>query len=248
MIPYINTPFGEISTFTLMTTLAFLMLLFSTHISLRNANNIDYEQTYIFPKIIASAVIGFILSAIFDSIFKISINNGFKLSGIMFYGGLIGGCLCLYLLLKLRNNRSQYTVEQWFNMLTIPLIIFHIFGRLGCFMGGCCYGKYTNSFIGCRFPDNVENNIYHFGRACYPTQLFEVAALIIILAIVAKRKEKFKLYLICYSMSRFFIEFFRGDNRGFVFKHISPSQLISLLIILGVVLQEIIRNKIKSNE
>ncbi len=41
----------------------------------------------------------------------------------------------------------------------------------------------------------------------------------------------FFAYLLVYAVSRFGIEFYRGDPRGFVFDHVSTSQFISLLLV-----------------
>ena len=104
-------------------------------------------------------------------------------------------------------------------------MIFHFFGRIGCFLGGCCYGKVTTFKLGVAFPDNVKENIFHYGSKRYPTQLFEAIILLIILVtILFVKKNKFKLYLILYSIARFFLEFLRGDDRGSVLINISPAQ------------------------
>ncbi len=239
MIPYIVTPFGRISSFVLMIMMAFLAMIASVHIKLRSAKNLPIEEAYIFPKIVAAALIGLASAAVFDSLFKIKINGGFKLSGITFYGGLIGASVCLYFLLKYSKHISQYSAREWFDILTVPLVIFHIFGRIGCFLAGCCYGKTTTSILGVSFPDNTQDGIYHFGKACYPTQLFEVFALLISLFFISKCRNKFECYLVCYAIARFFIEFLRGDNRGCISAILSPAQIISLLILFAIAVYKI---------
>ncbi|MBQ4316655.1 MAG: prolipoprotein diacylglyceryl transferase, partial [Clostridia bacterium] len=84
------------------------------------------------------------------------------------------------------------------------------------------------------FPDNEANDIFHYGIKCFPTQLFEATALIVILLLILAQKNKFENYLILYSASRFFIEFLRGDERGSISNIFSPSQIVSIVLFLTV--------------
>ncbi len=234
MIPCISTPLGNISTFTLMVVIAVLSMLAVLHIILKKSKNREKEEAYIFPKVVASGFVAYLSSALFDALFKIPENNGFIVKGITFYGGLIGAIICMYVLMYLSKEYTEYSIKQWYEILTLPLIVFHFFGRIGCFMGGCCYGKTTDSVLGIYFPDNIENGIFHNGLKCYPTQLFEVGALIIVFVLAFYSTVKFKTYLISYAIARFFIEFFRGDDRGYLIMGLSPAQVISVIIIICV--------------
>ena len=154
----------------------------------------------------------------------------------------------MYILLKCSNNKSHFNTNEWFDLLTIPLIFFHILGRVGCFFGGCCYGKETSSCLGMFFPDRPEYNIYHKGMKCYPTQLFEIIALIIILLIVLNVKKRMKTYFWSYAIARFIIEFFRGDDRGYILSWVSPAQMISIIIVMGIIILSLIqRRNMKKN-
>lgn len=228
MIPYIKTTFGNIPTFALFVMLGILSMIFLIFCCLRkNPNHID-EENFILSKIVFSGLAGYFASGIFDACFKINIYGRFKITGITFYGGLIGATLALFVVLKITKGKTQYSVKEWFDLLTIPFITFHIFGRVGCFFGGCCYGKPTESFLGVAFPDNIRQNIFHDGAKCYPTQLFEAVALLMILLILLKNKNKFENYVLLYSIARFIIEFFRGDERGSISNIFSPAQVISV--------------------
>lgn len=224
MYPYIHTGFGDVYTFQLAVITGFVVMVAVIHTLLKSAKDRDREEVYIFAKVFISAFAGYIFSAVFDALFKLRQNDGFKISGVTFYGGLIGSAICMYVLLRIFRKNTEYTVRQWFNILTVPLISFHIFGRIGCFLGGCCYGKATESPIGVYFAD--------VGYRCYPTQLIEAFALILILVLVVTigSKDKFKMYLLFYSVARFFIEFLRGDNRGEGVFGLSPAQTVSVCI------------------
>ena len=108
------------------------------------------------------------------------------------------------------------------------------FGRLGCFLAGCCYGRVTESSFAIVFKDSAyaPNNV-----PLLPTQLMSSGLnfLHFFLLIWLSRKSLHDgqvgaAYLICYSIGRFVMEFFRGDLiRGSV-GSLSTSQFISLFM------------------
>lgn len=241
MMPYIHTPWGSISTFVLLIAFGVLFMMGVSHILLMHSDDRDAEEIFIFPKMVICGIVAFLFAGLFDSVSKIREYGEYKIAGISFYGGLIGAVICLYVLLKFSKQKTQYSMSEWYNLLTLPLITFHFFGRLGCFFGGCCYGKSTTGFLGVLFPDNPAHGIFHNGEKCYPTQLFEALALIIIFIITLIAQNKFEIYLLLYSVSRFIIEIFRGDNRGYIIELLSPAQLISIIIFLIVIIRNIYR-------
>ncbi len=154
--------------------------------------------------------------------------------GFVFYGGLIGVLLAVYLYAK------HYKIDplQYANILGPVIPFVHSLGRIGCFLAGCCYGKEHHGFLSVSFPYNkwVEE-LNEVPR--YPVQLMESAAnmvLFIGLYIYASKKRKpgrvLGIYLICYTVIRFVMEFFRGDIvRGVFLFGISTSQIISLALL-----------------
>jgi phosphatidylglycerol:prolipoprotein diacylglycerol transferase len=175
---------------------------------------------------------------------NITINNIIN-SGMTFYGGLIFGIIIFCIFQICRKNQLLYMLN-----ISIPSIILgHAFGRIGCFFGGCCFGKQTNSFIGVTFPkDSIPYNFYEGYANIFPTQLLESITLFILFIIIIKFvKYNFQLstYFIFYGLFRFFIEFLRNDERGYLFTNIfSPSQIISIIFFfLGIIL--LITPKIK---
>lgn len=157
--------------------------------------------------------------------------------GFVFYGGLIGGILGIYLYCRIYRIEVLRMLD-----LLIPSIPFiHGFGRLGCFFAGCCYGIPYNG------PGHV---IFHNSVAApnevplFPTQLLEsglnfLAALILFLLSRKKRKPGniTGFYLIYYALLRFILEFYRGDLERGIILGLSLSQWISLAIIpVGIIL------------
>ncbi len=152
-------------------------------------------------------------------------------SGQVFYGGLYGGFLALYLYTKASKMDTSYYLQTF-----IPVApLFHMFGRTGCFLAGCCYGV--------PIPGSSFSLFMNGGDvARVPTQLIEVCFNILLFVILMFLQKKdalkthlFKIYLLSYSLFRFTIEFWRGDvNRGVYGDFLSTSQIIALLTIAVV--------------
>lgn len=235
MIPYLTTPLGTVPTFPILVVFGLLSMMGLTFFSLKNEPNPAEEESYIFPKLVMAGMGGFLGSAVLDSLLNRNLTGSLQITGITFYGGLLGACTTLWLLLKVTQHRTAYSIGEWFNRLTLPFLAFHFWGRIGCFFGGCCYGKVTHSCIGVAFPDQPELNIIHNGVRRYPTQLFEAAALLLLFVLLRKNRRPFENYILMYAVFRFFNEFLRGDVRGYLLPWFSPSQVISMVLFAAVV-------------
>lgn len=140
--------------------------------------------------------------------------------GFVFYGGLIFG-LTYYAYWTL--GLKKFSPEN--GKYLLPGLAFgHAIGRVGCFLAGCCYGVRSDSFLAMKFQDAYR----------LPVQLGEaVVALLIGIYILNKIKSNSKniltIYVVLYSISRFGLEFFRGDEiRGVFLFGLSSSQWLSL--------------------
>lgn len=158
-------------------------------------------------------------------------------SGGVFYGGLILAVAVGAWYVR-RHDMPVWDVAD---AAAPGIALGHVIGRFGCFLGGCCYGRPTTVPWAVTFtsPDAAANVGTPLGVALHPTQLYEAGAeLLILLGLLAFERRgrsfpgrTFFAYLLVYAVSRFGIEFYRGDPRGFVFDHISTSQFISLLLV-----------------
>ena len=156
-------------------------------------------------------------------------------SGGVFYGGLILAVIVALWYIR-RVGLPLWTTCDVF---APGIALGHVVGRVGCFFAGCCYGKPTMKPWGITFTDPLaQSNVgTPLGIPLHPTQLYEAGAelLILIVLLVTERKGRpfpgrtFWLYMLLYAITRFIIEFFRGDERGTVFMF-STSQFISLLL------------------
>ena len=167
--------------------------------------------------------------------------------GFVFYGGVFGGLLGLYLCGKILH--IQVTVYARAAIPVIPVV--HAFGRIGCAFAGCCYGVpydgpgavvYTESIAA---PLNVP---------LFPVQAAEAAGELLIAAVLciyiavcrkkAKRAKSVELYLVMYAVLRFGLEFLRFDDRERgILLELSTSQWISIVICVGVIVMETVWQK-----
>ncbi len=158
-----------------------------------------------------------------------------KGGGFVFYGSLL---FTIPTMLWFFNKNKIPTLAMLDVMAAVTCIV-HGFGRIGCFMAGCCYGKPTLSSFGVIFTDRVCQ-AEPLNTPLYPTQLMEagfIFCILLLLLVLRNRKQfdgqLFLVYLIVYASGRSVLELFRGDlDRGFVIENVlSNSQFISLLII-----------------
>jgi phosphatidylglycerol:prolipoprotein diacylglycerol transferase len=157
-------------------------------------------------------------------------------AGGVFYGGLIAALAVALILVR----RFQLRIWTTADLFAPGIALGHVVGRLGCLMAGCCYGRPTDLPWGITFtnPLAAANVGTPLGVPLHPTQLYDAGAelLILIVLLLTERKGRvfegrtFWLYMLLYAISRFIIEFFRGDDRGMILG-ISTSQFVSVVIV-----------------
>jgi len=159
--------------------------------------------------------------------------------GFVFYGSFLFAIPTMLWFFR----KHKLNTYKMLDVMAITTCLVHMFGRIGCFLAGCCYGKPTDSFFGTTFTD----------PACYadpknvplhPTQLYEAGYIFLVmigLLLLRNRRrfygQLFLLYLILYAAGRSILEIFRGDEeRGYVIKDVvSHSQFIAFGIIVVTV-------------
>ncbi len=153
--------------------------------------------------------------------------------GFVFYGGLIGGILGLFIYCK------QYKVAfaPLCEIMATVLPIGHAFGRIGCFFAGCCYGIPYDGIFSCTYSYSYGTT--PLGISLLPVQLIEAVLLllvfIVLLIVYFKTRDKtgfaVPIYLIIYPILRFVLEFFRGDSERGKLLSLSTSQWVSILLL-----------------
>ena len=157
--------------------------------------------------------------------------------GFVFYGGLLGGLAGAWLFCKQRRTSFAALGRD----LVPALPLFHAFGRVGCFLAGCCYGiPAPVGWLGVTFPASAVEA--PSGVPLLPVQLYEAAGCVLLFLLLDHLVKRgwpgdclLAVYLALYAVFRFLLEFLRGDAvRGFL-GPLSTSQVISLVVV-GVVL------------
>ncbi|HEY6362472.1 MAG TPA: prolipoprotein diacylglyceryl transferase [Vicinamibacterales bacterium] len=156
-------------------------------------------------------------------------------SGGVFYGGLILAVLVAFWYIH-RHRLPFWTTCDVF---APGIALGHVTGRLGCFAAGCCYGRQTDVSWAVIFtnPQAAANVGTPLGIPLHPTQLYEAGAELLILGLLLGTEKRgryfagrtFWMYMFLYAVSRFVIEFYRGDPRGELFG-MSTSQVISVVL------------------
>ena len=162
--------------------------------------------------------------------------------GSVFYGGLIGGLLTALLYLRHR----QLDLADHADLLAPAAPLFHGFARIGCFLGGCCYG--VASPFGFVYSHSLVPEADGVRR--FPVQLLEAAFDFCLFLFLSRLERKgrgkgllFPIYLICYTAFRFGDEFLRGDAARGIWGAFSTSQWISLVLFAASLLFLLFRRK-----
>lgn len=152
----------------------------------------------------------------------------FLKSGYVYYGGLFGVLISIIMCTK----DNLYIRKRIFRMIAPAIPLFHCFGRIGCFLAGCCYGislKVNINLFGFLLLDKLPVQLIE--------SLFEFIMFIILLIFINRNNmiDGVTEYLIAYGVFRFMIEFFRGDSIRGIFCGLSTSQWISAIIVIEIV-------------
>lgn len=158
-------------------------------------------------------------------------------TGWVVYGGIIGGILTAIVYCRIKKMEFL----RYFDIALPAVALAQGFGRIGCFLAGCCYGCETDGWCAITFTDS---SFAPNGVPLVPTQLISSGLDFLLFAVLLFLLFKLKapgqvggFYLIFYSIGRFVLEFFRGDLiRGNV-GTLSTSQFISIFtIVVGVII------------
>ncbi|MGC4065862.1 MAG: prolipoprotein diacylglyceryl transferase [Polyangiaceae bacterium] len=152
---------------------------------------------------------------------------------------------------RLKRDRFPFLRAADMAGFAIPLGL--AFGRMGCLLAGCCFGRPFEGPWGISFPKfspasdkqaqlGLLPSSAHESLAVHPTQLYESASALAIAAFLLlwfhPRKrydgQVFLAFVALYATARFIIEFLRSDDRGGSFG-LSTSQLIGLLLLAASV-------------
>ena len=259
MLPYITIFGKQVSSYSLMAGIGFFMMWLAVWLVTRKQKEVDQNHV---PHIALSAMLGLFIGAhilygivnfgmliravkdhfsLLHTLQDYGMFFGLMFGGMVFYGGLFGAIVGA--VIYLRALKLPYYPYMDAMAFCIPL--FHGFARIGCFLGGCCYG------IECEWGFVYHNALEPSanGVSRFPVQLLESGMEFVLFAVLMilyiRRKCGGKLmyvYMLSYAVVRFLDEFLRGDKvRGFV-GPLSTSQFISVLMFVTVIIILIVKS------
>lgn len=171
----------------------------------------------------------------------------FWAGGLTYYGGFLGGTLGAFWTLR----RDRFPFWQAADMAGMVIPVGLALGRLGCLLGGCCFGSPTSAAWGISFPPLSPASLAESQAGLiagdhlrslpvHPTQLLEsfgslaLGAFLYFFAHSRKRYhgQVFVEFVIGYAALRFLLEYLRADDRG-GFLWLSTSQWLGLVLGLG---------------
>jgi len=145
--------------------------------------------------------------------------------GLIFYGGAIAGFLGLVWVAW----KKKWSLWKILDFLVPYVALTQAFGRIGCFLNGCCYGKVCDLPWAVRFPG--------LPYAVHPAQLYEAFYDIVLFAFLIKRREQVRfegeiglLYFLLYGMGRYTIEFLLEP--GWMWMGLTSNQWLSIAIMV----------------
>lgn len=147
--------------------------------------------------------------------------------GLVWYGALVFGLIIAAVFVRVHKINFWDGADLYAPFIALA----QSFGRIGCFLNGCCYGSAS--------PKDYILSVIFPGEAIarHPTQIYSSLILLFIYVVLRKRQksrlfrgEIFLEYLMFYSVTRFGLEFIRGDNPKILYVF-TMSQLISVAIL-----------------
>jgi len=182
------------------------------------------------------------------------IQNG----GLVYYGGLIGATVAGFIYIRWKKLPLWKTAD----VLAPSIALGNFFGRIGCFLNGCCYGHPTHVPWAVQFPNQSYAWAQQYQEGLvgknapslpvHPTEIYDAVnnfLLYLLLAWLFRRKkfdgQVFATYLIGYAITRTFMEYFRGDYpRDHIHYGLTPGMLVSIpIFIIGLGLGAILSHR-----
>lgn len=177
---------------------------------------------------------------------KVFATLGELFGGMVFYGGLLGAIAGAAIYLKAKKLEFFLYAD----VLAPAIPLFHAFGRIGCLLGGCCYGM--ESSFGFHTTPHVDG-VADVSR--FPVQLVEACGNLLICLVLSwlsrkpvKKGTVLASYFVLYAILRFTDEFFRGDIIRGAWFGLATSQWISIILFIIGVIMLLRRYVFKGNE
>jgi phosphatidylglycerol:prolipoprotein diacylglycerol transferase len=166
--------------------------------------------------------------------------------GLVYYGGLIGAIVGGAIYIRWKKMPFWRTAD----VLAPSIALGNVFGRIGCLLNGCCYGRACSLPWAISFP--ADNPLNPPTYPVHPTEIYDALlnfGVYLFLAWLFRRKkfdgQIFTTYLLCYAVTRSFVEYFRGDYTDLHYHlGLTPAQWISVpIFVAGLALAAILSRR-----
>ena len=173
--------------------------------------------------------------------------------GLVYYGGFLGAVVAGIIYIRWKRMPLWKTAD----VLAPSIALGSVFGRVGCLLNGCCYGRPTDLPWGMTFTNPQAHNLSGtpLDVSLHPTEIYDALLnlfLYIFLAWLFRRKkfdgQVFVTYLLCYAVTRSVVEYFRGDYTNLHYHlGLTPAQWISVpIFIAGLALAAVLSRASKT--
>lgn len=145
--------------------------------------------------------------------------NGVNASSVLSGKSLLGGLLGAFITINLYKYFSHQQAEAFGGRFAIPLAVAIGFGKIGCWLNGCCGGPFV-------IPIQLLESAFQFA----------IAVALYLFYVKTKRSELlFPLYLLSYLLMRFCTEFIRtGSVYAFGLTLYQLASLVFMPIVLFI--------------
>ena len=222
-----------LQTFGIMAALAFV---FAGALVARRLGEWGKPTDWAYELVFAAAIGGLIGARLdfvienYDSVKHDLLGNLFSGSGLVWYGGAIGGAIAVGIWARLRGMFNAALLD----LCAAPLAVGYAVGRIGCQVSGDGdYGKAWNGPWAMAYPHGTKP----IDTTVQPTPIYETLAMGLVAYLLWRLRDRFQpgilfaIYLVLAGVERFLVEFIRRNDHVFV--GLTQAQLISLAMIAG---------------
>ena len=199
------------------------------------------QQNAVLVAMAFAIVAGLLCAVLFDSFFTGDwhtwTEGHVRRFGFTFTGWLAGFAAVF----ALCAHASRLGALLALNFLMPAMALAQAIGRVGCFVGGCCYGFACD--FGVSYPPGSLPYSELGPVKVFPVQIVEAGCLLVLFFVCLQVAFRFRaaVYMLGVGLIRFVLEFFRGDIRGTLFgiQALSPQQILSIaFFVTGILFWE----------
>ena len=235
MHQFIDLPFGRVGAFPLCVGMGLLVLVLLVLYNCSRSGLTSFQvNERLVPVLPFCLLFGIVFAGFSDTLFhdgvQAVLHHPFG-RGVNYFGWLLGCVIFLFVFGRI-SRISARTLLEMFVPACLPA---QAIGRIGCFLGGCCYGIPVDPAWGVVYPEGSLPFSTYGATPLFPVQLYEAGWLFIAFAVVTvfvRQGYRAGVSLMAMGVGRFALEFLRGDSRGELLSctALSPAQGLAIVL------------------